>query len=771
MPRQLQSEFHQKTKHKLFISSIISGGVGLCLLGGAAANAQTTAAAPTGSKAGAASEVQEVVVTAERRADTVKNVPMSITAISSSTIKKFDIQDFADYAKLTPNISFGMGVGGGGASFSQGVTASLGITIRGISGYDTTAFYIDDTPLPESLDPRVLDIDHIEVLRGPQGTLFGASSMGGLVRVITQPADMNKFSGTVDLQGYDMSHGGAPGGEASAVVNIPLVKDLASVRLSAFGSYTPGYFKRTYNDPLALNVTGAKVTGPAQVVNNVGASPEEGFGATFRVTPVEGLVLTPVVRWQRTSGNGFAIADYDPNNLVQRRILNQPESYHDEFFFAAFTGSYTMPLGRVVSSTSWLNRESYDLEDGADANAIFLSPNLLLPGPSYGKLHSTTFTEEDRFESNFGFPVQAVGGVFYQVVTTGYLNNVIMPGLDAEPHSPYNTDTIWNLVAKDRTTQLAGFLGLTYTPVKALQIEVGGRESVLTNATYAFSDGIFGTGLGQTKVSESAFTPRVSAKYRFTPQMMVYATAAQGFRGGGANVPLGSACGGFGFSTTEQIPYNSDDLWSYEGGVKASALDNRLSVSADVYHIDWTRIQQTEVLSNGAGGCFASLTLNLGSAASDGGELEVDARVTDSLTLHLAGGYEDARLTKVFPGTEYYVGEPLSGVPKWTTTASADYEIPQSWGNYFIRGQYSFSGGSISYTEVATGLARKAYQLVDVRAGANYHAYTVTLFAKNLFDARPNLSDEVAVSALAANRYRFSVGLPREVGVDLRFHF
>jgi outer membrane receptor protein involved in Fe transport len=117
------------------------------------------------------------------------------------------------------------------------------------------------------------------------------------------------------------------------------------------------------------------------------------------------------------------------------------------------------------------------------------------------------------------------------------------------------------------------------------------------------------------------------------------------------------------------------------------------------------------------------------------------------------------------------VGEPLSGVPKWTASTSADYEIPQPWGNYFIRGQYGYTGQSISYTEVASGLVRKAYEITDLRLGANYHAYTLTLFAKNLFNSRPNLSDEIAVGALAGDRYRFSIGAPREVGLDLHYHF
>jgi outer membrane receptor protein involved in Fe transport len=758
------TDLQRKTNYyRLLLISTALGGIAQLAVS-TVANAQSADAAQTKASG---NQIGEVVVTAERRSETVKNVPMSITAVTSATIEKFDIQDFTDYAKQAPNVSFGVGVGGGGASGGQGIPGSTGVTIRGISGYDTTAFYIDDTPLPQSLDPRVIDIDHIEVLRGPQGTLFGASSMGGLVRVITQQPNANEVSGTIDAQGYGMSHGGDPGGETSGVVNVPIAKDLASVRLSAFGSYTPGYFTRTYNDPAALNLTSQTVTGPARTVKNVGSVIEDGFGATFRVTPVDGLVLTPMLRYQKTYGDGFPLADYDTNNLVQRRIYNQPEHYSDEFYFAAFTGGYSTPFGRFVSSTSFLNRTYKDLEDGADANSGYLSPDAVLPGPSIGDGHTRTFTEEDRFESDFHFPIQVVGGVFYQLVQNRYVNTVTMPGLQG-----FGTDIVWNLnPSVNNTTQLAGFIGLTYTPIAPLEVQVGGRETQLTNYTNSYSTGIYGTGPGETNVTENAFTPRFSAKYRFDPQTMVYVTAAQGFRIGGANVPLGGACGGFGFSTTEQIPYGPDNLWSYEGGVKTSFLQNRLSVNADVYHIDWTKIQQSEVLSGGANGCFAGLTLNLGNAQSDGAEMEANAKITDHLTIHVAGGYEDARLTKVVPGTEYYVGEPLSGVPKWTGAISEDYEIPQSWGNYFIRTQYSFTGQSMSYTELATGLPRKAYEITDLRLGAAYHVYTLTVFAKNLFDSRPNLSDEVPVSALAADRYRYLVGLPREVGVDVRYRF
>ena len=758
----------RKLYKTVLISSVFGGLLGTAAHAQSVAASDAAADAATGSAA--ATQIEQVVVTAERRSETVSNVPMSITAIPSATLQKFDIQNFSDYAELVPNLSFGMGVsGGGGAYASQGIAGTAGFVIRGISGYDTTAFYVDDTPLPDGLDPRILDVDHIEVLRGPQGALFGAASMGGLVRVITQKPNPDAFSATVDVQGYGMDHSSHAGGEASTVVNLPLAPDLASVRLSAFGSYQPGFFTRTYNDPQALDVTGQNVPGPAKTIDNVGSQTEYGLGATFLLTPIENLEVTEMTRFQQTSWDGFPLADYNADNLVQRRILNFPESAKYQFVFTALTAAYTTPFGRFVSSTSWFNSDSFQLEDGSDANSQYLT-STVYPGPGTTFAHNQTFTEEDRFESDFNFPVQAVGGVFYQLVNNWAFNDVWMPAL-LTIGNPYGTETIWHGIGQQRTTQLAGYLDLTYKPIKALEISVGGRESLLTNKVYSFSTGIFGTGPGSTNVSQPAFTPRFAVKYRFDPDAMVYGTVAQGFRTGGANIPLGAACTGFGFSTTEEIPYGSDSLWSYEGGVKTTFLNNRVSFNGDVYRIDWSRIQQSETLSNGANGCFAALTLNLGSAVSQGVELEADLQLVDHLSLHLAGGYEDAKLTKVAPGTEYYVGEPLSGVPKWTGSASLDYDIPQEWGQYFVRAQYSYTGESLSYTELATGLVRNPYSLVNLRLGADVHNTEVTLFAKNLFDARPNLSDEEPVSALAGARYRFWVGPPRELGVDFRYRF
>ena len=255
--------------------------------------------------AASSTELEAITVTAEKRSQSEQTVPLSMTTFSGAALQEKSINTFFDYATKVPNLAF--------APTGDGVGTARTVSIRGISGDNVTGFYIDDTPLPDSLDPRVLDIDHIEVLRGPQGTLYGARSMGGVVRIITKEPNLNNFSADVHGGISSTDHTNQPNYTGDGVVNIPLVQDHVALRLSGFYDTQAGYFKRSYCTDPAAAMSGActplSATG-ITTVDNVGELNTYGGAATLTVKLNDAVTITPRVMMQKATYNGFPMADY-----------------------------------------------------------------------------------------------------------------------------------------------------------------------------------------------------------------------------------------------------------------------------------------------------------------------------------------------------------------------------------------------------------------------------------------------------------------------------
>jgi iron complex outermembrane receptor protein len=308
-----------------------------------------------------AGELEEITVTAQKRAESQQDVPMSMTTFGAVALQEKEINNFFDYATKVPNLAF--------APTGDGVGTARTISIRGVSGNNVTSYYIDDTPLPDSIDPRILDIDHIEVLRGPQGTLYGGRSMGGLVRTVTKEPDLDNFSATVHGGVSDTARTVTPNYVADAVVNIPLIQDIVALRVSAFDDYEAGYFKRSYcTNPaaaLALACTPLSTTG-ITAGRTVAAVDTSGFAASLTVKLSDALTITPRFMMQHTGYNGFPMADYDtdtangigypvptpatgaftPNRMVptsftQARWFNVPEGGWDDWGLTSIAVHWT----------------------------------------------------------------------------------------------------------------------------------------------------------------------------------------------------------------------------------------------------------------------------------------------------------------------------------------------------------------------------------------------------------------------------------------------
>ncbi|MBS0393219.1 MAG: TonB-dependent receptor [Proteobacteria bacterium] len=527
--------------------------------------AATSAAAADAPPSG----IEEIVVTAQKRVENVQSVPLSMTTFGGAALEQKAIETFFDYATKVPNLAF--------APTGDGVGTSRTVSIRGISGNDTTGFYIDDMPLPDSIDPRVLDIDHIEVLRGPQGTLYGARSMGGTVRIITKQPNLSDFEATVHGGLSSTDRTDRPNWTGDAVVNIPLIRDRVALRLSGFYDEQAGYFRRSYCADPAAAVSGActplSTTG-ITTVRNVGELQTYGGAASLTIKVTDDLTITPRLMTQHASYNGFPMADVlsdptngygypvpsgpytlprlVPGNFTQARFFNVPEGGSDSWDLASLSLKWKTSYGELVSSTNYFGRRVFETEDetdfvyaaitsGCDAGAVAAgacagvgSPQ---PGPISELKDYQRFAQEVRFASALQGPVQFVVGGYYsdfhgRIPYAAYYPFAQVPGLDATlsggaplscglPGTPYDCATggYSNLIfTQDFHTDVkepAIFGEVSYQPIEPLKLTAGLRWYQVKTTSSGYEAGL-ATGGGPAILSPQVTTTESGVNPKFS---------------------------------------------------------------------------------------------------------------------------------------------------------------------------------------------------------------------------------------------------------------
>jgi outer membrane receptor protein involved in Fe transport len=380
----------------------------------------------------------EVIVTAQKRTESEQTVPLSMTIFGAAALEQRAITTFFGYGTKVPNMAFAM--------TGDGVGTSRTISIRGISGDNVTGFYVDETPLPDSIDPRVLDVDHIEVLRGPQGTLYGARSMGGTIRIITKTPELSKFSADLHAGAGSTWNTDRPNYTGDAVVNIPVVEDRMALRISGFYDYEAGYLKRRYcTDPntTAFNLNALPTctpltTDPAltTTVDNVADLKTYGGAAALTIKVADNLTITPRVMLQRTTYNGLPMSDVlttpengygypvpsgpttlptlKPTDFVQARNFNIPEGGSDRWNLYSLALRWNVGIGEIVSSTGYFDRKVIETEDETDfVFAALLGGFQALPSSITEEKNYQRFVQEVRFASQLPGPLQFVVGGFF----------------------------------------------------------------------------------------------------------------------------------------------------------------------------------------------------------------------------------------------------------------------------------------------------------------------------------------------------------------------
>ena len=747
-------------------------------------------AAPNPTAPSAKTEVPEVVVTATRQAQSLSKVPESVSAFTAAKMEVEGIKSFADLAKFTPGVTFD--------------EERHDVSIRGISskaGSGTTGVYIDDTPIQmralglnaNNTLPAVFDLDRVEVLRGPQGTLFGAGSEGGTVRYITPQPSLTKYSAVAHSE-VSFTENGAPNYELGAAVGGPIVEDKLGFRVSAWGRHDGGWIDRVDTD------TGATTE------KNANFADTTVLRAALTWAPTQNFTLTPSVYYQNRVQNNYDeywTSISNPSSGKFQSGTPDQMADKDHFYLPALRMEYDFPWVKVISNTAYYDRLEhvngysgtlYDLSyfqqitgGGTDPQgnacaqcATDPSPLLTATGqnlPGFGKYYAQNlitnsqknFTQEIRFQSaDPNAKLNWIAGVFYARNTQRSIEEIRDPQLPALTEYLWGEDmeTAWgedllangddyinDTTAHDR--QVALFLDATYAVTEKLKVNFGLRYAWTHFDYHNLNDGaqdLLDDGGVPATVSggkdETPLTPKGNISYQITRDDMVYATVSKGYRIGGATPPLPAAACGGDFPTS----YNSDTTMDYEIGSKDRLFDRKVSVSASAYYIQWKNIQQAVYVPQ----CGIQYTANLGNAVSKGFDFQGQWQVTSALSLEATVGYTDAEFSSdaiqqldTGPLVLAKKGDALDVAP-WTVTLGGQYEFTLLDHPAFIRGDYEFNSKRtkpipaedprIDTNFYDPGLVPDpATNQVSARAGVNFGSWDLALYAENLLNAHPRL--------------------------------
>lgn len=694
------------------------------------------------------STLESVVVTASRRREPANEVPLKVDVVKTSTLERKGARELGDYVADQPGVSLTHGGAFAGALSIRGLaTASVGAASVGV--------YVDDVATGSSapyglgavspLDMGLLDLNHIEILRGPQGTLYGAGAMGGVIKYVTNEPDTSEFSGNVRLDTSATKYGGM-GYTVSGMVNLPVKTDMAAVRIAAYKTRFGGY-DDTVGAAAAQNVnrgttTGARITG--------------------LLTPTADLSfrLTATNQEQRREGN-----DYEDLNPVtgawtsgeRTRRLGAPEPSSIRTTLFGLDIEYNLRWARLNAITS-LQDVSLHGQGDVSAQIVPLLGSFGIPATSswvdsLGKQHRVS--QEFRLTSSASRDIEWLAGLYIN-----HERSSVAGGYRYTTAAGLGTLNLYETAKPSTYKDLAAYGDVTWhaTPALALTggLRLGRMEQTYTNnSSGALAGGTSSNG-GVSK--ENATTWLATVAYALDKQSSVYARIASGYRPGGPNGLLPTT------SPTIKPMFTSDSLWSYELGYKGTSPDRTLSVEGALYNIEWSDILQP-VTDKGFG-----FFTNAGKARISGAELNVSWLPGADWRLEGALALIDAKLRTDAVGLGGKAGDRIPSTPKVSATLTATR-------SFDIGGHPAYAGLNARYiSERNSGFpgsaslpnfAMPAYTVVGLQAGIDYQSFKIGAYVRNLADTRGIAA--VTFSSLTAAKA--VVSEPRTVGLVVSASF
>ncbi|MGB6356587.1 MAG: TonB-dependent receptor, partial [Steroidobacteraceae bacterium] len=745
--------------------------LGLALVGGAVADEANL------------DQLQEIVVTAKKRESTVQATPISITAITGQDLQDRGITDISSIVQSVPGVSMRSSGPGQTELEMRGMTSSGGNS-------STVGFYLDDTPLtaPASaqngkvvIDPNLYDLNRIEVLRGPQGTLYGSGSMGGTIKLVPNAPDPKAFDASAELILGHTDGGNTLNNGENAMVNLPL-SDSAALRIVGSQEHLSGWIDRIViaqpDFPLPTgNVQGGR--------GNVAAAPiaanyhdvNDEVMTSARVSLLwnvtDQLSIAPSFMYQKLTQDGLSLIDSAPGTNTQYQPYNSPEPFGDRIDIGALNVKYHFDYFDLTSTTSYWTRDEDLRQDGTEQIATVLGVPIY-PTPTIGVGQnfptsleddkSTQKSEEIRLTSAGDTAFKWLAGYFYQ-----------------------DFESDWNLFVDTPFTTIPGTIPDAFTqyqPTKILQNSFFGEASYTFLQQFTVTAGLrryYYHGTVNTAVSgwlsssgtnaydyystgerDSGVTPKLNLAYQVDPDLLVYTTASQGFRPGGGNqpIPTSGALGTQCLQNLQAIGLNSsplgfkaDKVWSYELGEKFRDSEGRITVNSAVYFENWQHIQQNIPLA-----CGFPFTGNAGDAHIYGTELEVSAVVASGLVASVNGSWTHAQyIANAVPDTT--IDERVQDVPEFTASGSLAYRHPINDSLGFIaRVDNNYVGSRIDTTAQANYLP--SYDLTNLRAGVEGDHWKAELFVDNVTNRVALFSNSPAINVNVSTFNRTAMEQP-----------
>ncbi len=700
-------------------------------------------------KRGSDVKIEEILVTASRRETSLQELSMSVSVISGSLLHDAGARQFEDYASLVPGLSFGKALG-----FNK-------LTLRGVASgslgehQPTVGLYLDETPMPQTQsgfeshpDPHLLDVDRMEVLRGPQGTLYGAGAMGGVLKIIHNQPNVEHQEG--QLEGFmATTDGGEPSYLTQGTVNLPLVTEQVALRASAFKSQDGGYIDNIDRG------------------NDVNDFSRRGGRLTLGWHINDSIRLTASTMGQEDKLDSFGRDDHAYPRYTQAGSISEPRE--DQWSLSNVTIESRWQDIDLVYNLAFLDR---DVESTTDLT-FFMQNNFGAPIPTtvINTLEDRNWTHELRLHNDAANRWNWLVGIYYQNSDAVFDQDTFAPGLDdlLEGATEFfgAKDKLFITMYDLHIEQTDLFGELSYLISDHWRLTVGNRWHNIDQDFDRSQLGLFHGGFNglSERSSEHGTTPRVSLSYLPDSQSTYYATYAEGFRPGGSNENLsGDFClqrnAEFGIETSGT--FKSDSLQSFELGLRKQWQTIGLYVSGAAYRIE-RRDMPVAVFPE------CGITINVADATSEGAEIEIGYQPIDALELTLALAYINSQIDRDTPQAALAKGDPIPMVPEWSTNIAATYRfaLPNGWRSIlWLNYQFVDDRTGVFGLEGFGGEKLPAYSIVDFQLTLVDRQLEYRFSVDNLFneDAVYFRHENLLFNADIVSR-------PRTAGLGITYHF